>query len=89
MITFPRRRRAGFASCVSQLNPRDRPLLFDESSTSGQGINMGVTPNAQVCRRYSAIGRDGCGFCYYQSGTAHRSTSEMNQMPIGGHAILA
>ena len=38
-----------------------RSMLFDESSTSSQGINMGVTPNAQVCTRDSAIGRDGCG----------------------------
>jgi len=88
-ISVPRSIGRGFAAGMGKLNPGDGALYFDKPNDRSKCLRVGVGPDAAVERRDSPDRRNGGGFHHHQSRPADGPAAEMDEMPIGGQAVIA
>ena len=73
---------------MGDLDTRNRSLGAHEGDDRSQGLFLGLAPESQVPRGYPAFGAHGRGLDNHHSGPAHRPASQVNPMPLPGHAVL-
>ena len=79
---------AGFPAGVSQLNAGAGALGVNELSDPREGGDVVVFPDAEVAERDAAFRGDRGGFKGDESGAALGASTEMNEMPVCGEAVL-
>src|SRR5947207_9829454 len=85
--SFPWPARAGFAPGMSQLHSGDAPLFMNETDDSTQHLDVPIVPDAEVLRTDPSLRQNGRRFSKYQSGAANRTTTKVNQMPVGSVSV--
>jgi hypothetical protein len=79
---------ARFSAGVRELNAHRAVLGSGKIHDPAQVGNMLVFPEAHIARRDSAFGRHRRGFDEDEARAADRAASQVNQMPVGGEAVL-
>src|SRR5262249_2200690 len=88
-IAFPWPARAGLATRVRQLHPRDAPLLMNKADDALQRLDVIIPPDAEVLRTNAAFRQDCRRFCHHKSRAANRSAAEMYKVPVVSYSISA
>ncbi len=78
---------AGLAAGVGELDAGHGALLADEAGDPGDGLDLGVAPEAQVAVGPPTPGLDGGGLREDQSGAPQRKTPEVDQVPVVRDAV--
>jgi hypothetical protein len=74
---------------VRKLHTGNTALLVDKSYDSGQWLDLIVTPYTEVLRTDPPLREDGCSLRKHQSRAAHRTASQMNEVPVVREPINA
>src|SRR4029077_2115360 len=86
-LAFPWPIGTGLAPRMRQLHAGYTALLMNETDDSSQVFNVSVTPDTQILRANSALGKNGRCLSKHQSSAAHCSAAQMDEMPFIGVAI--
>ena len=62
---------------------------MNETDDSTQHLDVPIVPDAEVLRTDPSLRQNGRRFSKYQSGAANRTTTKVNQMPVGSVSVLA
>ena len=85
----PRRRHAGFAAGVGELDSGARALGMEEGGDAGERRDVLVLPEAEILGADAAFGCDGSGFSEDESCAADGAAAKVDEMPVVGEAVLA
>ena len=61
---------------------------MNELNDTVEGGDVGVVPDSQIAGGDAALGEDGRGLLDDQAGAALGAGAEMDEMPIGGEAVV-
>src|SRR3954452_24065631 len=89
LCTFPRSGGASLASGMRQLGAGDGTLFLDEPRDPRQKFYVLVFPYSQIFGTDASFRNDRIRLRKNHCCTAHRSTAEVDEMPIVGEAIVA
>ena len=89
LVAVPRTREAALAAGVAELRAGNRADRLDEVRRTPECRRLFIGPDTGAARRHAAFGRDGQLFRNHQAGAADRAGAQVNQMPIGDHAVGA
>ena len=85
----PGRRRAGFASSVSQLDAGNGALAQEKMRDAGEEADVIVFPDAEILGADAAFRGDGAGFCEDEGGASDGAAAEVDEVPVVREAIDA
>ncbi len=73
---------------MGDLDAGNRSLGAHEGDDRPQGLFLGLVPKPQVSRRYPSFRAHSRRLDNHHSGPAHRPATQVNPMPLPGHAVL-
>jgi hypothetical protein len=86
--TVPRRPRRGLPPGVGELDAGHGALPADEVDDACVVGGLLVVPDPRVLRRDATLRDDGGRLGHHQAGTALRERPEVDEVPVGGSAVL-
>ena len=73
---------------MRQLDGRHAAVFLEEVNDGLEGLCLGVVPQAEVVGADPAARLDAGGLDDDQPGAAHGPAAQVDQMPVGGYAVL-
>jgi hypothetical protein len=73
---------------MSQLNGGAGTLRVNELDNAVESGDVGIAPKAQIAGGDAALGENGGSFKDDQAGAALGTAAQMDEMPIGGDAVV-
>ena len=77
----------GLASGMGKLNAGGSTLAVQEVDNAGQGRDLLILPQAQICVGNAPFGHDAGRFHDHQPEAAQREAAKMDEMPVIGEAV--